>query len=233
MELIDLRTGSSTHELRGHKSSILTCNWSPTEEYLLATGGIDQCIYLWDIRASNSCLKALDQSNRNDNKGTAHSGYVNGLKFTEDGYLLVSVGTDNKIRLWETLSGSNKKKDYIEIKNDVKKNIQFAISDNTKSPILYVPSEGNIFVINMYSGSLINVLNGHFHLVNCCFYRNTFQELYSGGNDRNILLWTADEPHEEKWNEKKQLEKTFLVKHTFLQKNNAKDAEDAWSSDEE
>ncbi|KAK6621675.1 hypothetical protein RUM44_001482 [Polyplax serrata] len=222
VELIDLRTGSSTHELRGHKSSILTCNWSPTEEYLLATGGIDKCIFLWDIRSSNSCLKILDKHNKNDNKGTSHSGYVNGLKFTSDGLFLVSIGTDNKMRLWETLHGCYKKQNCIQIKNEVKRNIQFAVTNNSKPSLVYIPSEGNIFVVEMLSGALINILNGHFHLVNCCYYRHMYQELYSGGNDRNILMWTAaNEIQEERFsNENKQIKSPILR------------YEDTWSSDE-
>lgn len=221
MELIDLRTGGKTHELRGHKSSVLTCCWSPTQEYLLSTGGLDKAIYLWDVRSSNSCLKAF----QDDSKETAHSGYVNGLKFTSDGLFLVSMGTDSKIKLWNTLSGRKIKIDYGEIKNDVKKHIQFAISNNSKPCLLYIPSEGNIFVIEIASGKLVNILNGHFHSINCCFYRETYQELYSGGNDRNVLLWSADEPQREAYLESNKSDDECLNKKS-------RTMDDAWSSDE-
>ena len=38
---------------------------------------------------------------------TAHNGHVNGLCFTENGLHLVSCGTDNRVRLWNTLNGKN------------------------------------------------------------------------------------------------------------------------------
>ena len=38
---------------------------------------------------------------------TAHSGHVNGLCFTSDGLYLLSFGTDNALRLWDSFSGQN------------------------------------------------------------------------------------------------------------------------------
>lgn len=37
----------------------------------------------------------------------AHSDCVNGLSFTSDGLYLVSFGSDNAMRLWDTASGKN------------------------------------------------------------------------------------------------------------------------------
>lgn len=38
---------------------------------------------------------------------TAHNGKVNGLCFTSDGLHLLTVGTDNRMRLWNSSSGDN------------------------------------------------------------------------------------------------------------------------------
>ena len=38
---------------------------------------------------------------------TAHGGYVNGLHFTADGLHLVSFGTDDRLRLWDAITGRN------------------------------------------------------------------------------------------------------------------------------
>ena len=38
---------------------------------------------------------------------TAHSGYVNGLCFASDGLHLVSFGTDDRLRLWDAITGKN------------------------------------------------------------------------------------------------------------------------------
>ncbi len=38
VKLIDLKCGSATHTLRGHKAAVLTLAWSTKDEYLVATG---------------------------------------------------------------------------------------------------------------------------------------------------------------------------------------------------
>lgn len=38
---------------------------------------------------------------------TAHNGRVNGLRFTTDGLHLLTIGTDDRMRLWNSSSGEN------------------------------------------------------------------------------------------------------------------------------
>eukprot|EP00697_Spironema_sp_BW2_P017445 gnl/Spiro4/9133_TR4809_c0_g1_i1.p1 gnl/Spiro4/9133_TR4809_c0_g1~~gnl/Spiro4/9133_TR4809_c0_g1_i1.p1 ORF type:complete len:390 (+),score=80.45 gnl/Spiro4/9133_TR4809_c0_g1_i1:195-1364(+) len=64
VRLCDLATGGFTHTLSGHSGSVTSVDWSPAHEFLLATGGIDGVVRLWDIRrGSDSCLVLLDQHN--------------------------------------------------------------------------------------------------------------------------------------------------------------------------
>ena len=39
LRLIDLRSGSATHTLRGHQESVLSVEWSNKDEHVLASGG--------------------------------------------------------------------------------------------------------------------------------------------------------------------------------------------------
>jgi len=39
VHLLDLKSGSTTHMLRGHEKSVLCVRWSPRQQFLLATGG--------------------------------------------------------------------------------------------------------------------------------------------------------------------------------------------------
>lgn len=45
-----LKTGTITHVLRGHTSTVKCIAWEPTNASLLATGGRDGAICLWDLR---------------------------------------------------------------------------------------------------------------------------------------------------------------------------------------
>lgn len=48
--ITELNTGSVTHALRGHTSTVKCTAWDPSHKSLLATGGRDGAICLWDLR---------------------------------------------------------------------------------------------------------------------------------------------------------------------------------------
>ncbi|GLH12654.1 Protein will die slowly [Gryllus bimaculatus] len=195
--LVDLKSGCYSHELRGHSGSVLTCRWSPREENIVATGSCDNKVILWDVRSSKCflksfCLYSTDNQSGSQLTSTAHDGYVNGLCFTADGLFLLSYGTDNRLQLWDAYTGENQMVNYGDIPNRTKKCVQFAVSVNTNPILAYVPSEGNIFVFELHTGLKVKTLLGHYSSVNGCIYHPFLQEVYSAGNDRNILLWSAD-----------------------------------------
>lgn len=47
-------------------------------------------------------------------------------------------------------------------------------------------------VFDVLSGQLLSELSqGHFESINACTYNHLRQELYSAGNDGNIVAWTS------------------------------------------
>jgi DNA excision repair protein ERCC-8 len=121
VRLVDLRTGSSTHSLAGHYGALLSLAWSPTLEHILASGGIDGTVRLWDIRKSSGELGVLNmedstgittmdgvgRSSRARDVGKAHSAAVNGITWTDDGAYLITAGHDERIRVWDAAAGAN------------------------------------------------------------------------------------------------------------------------------
>jgi DNA excision repair protein ERCC-8 len=100
----------------GHQHGfVIPVRWSPKQPYLLASGGSDGTVRLWDVRRGKACLASLDQHNTaSREKGgwltstnRAHGGVVNGLEFTSDGLHLVSIGHDEKMLVWDLESGLN------------------------------------------------------------------------------------------------------------------------------
>lgn len=226
--LAELKTGLHTHELRGHCRSVVCCKWSPKDEFLLATGSCDSKIILWDIRSAKSWLMTLDQHNgkgssQNENSNTAHDGIVNGLCFTANGMFLLSMGTDNSLRLWNVMNGKNQMINYGNITNDVHKHVQLDVSAMTNPNLAYVPSEGNIFVYEVETGRRVNTLSGHYNMVSSCYYHSNRMQLYSAGHDRNLLIWDNADGFVE-------------VESVFEEEVDKKPVtfnEDCWSSDEE
>jgi DNA excision repair protein ERCC-8 len=116
IRLLDLRTGGLTHTLIGHERGyVIPVRWSPTQPYLLASGGSDGTVRLWDVRRGKAMLASLDQHNTASRENgrwltvtnRAHDGDVNGLEFTSDGLHLVSIGHDDKMRVWDLETGLN------------------------------------------------------------------------------------------------------------------------------
>lgn len=234
--LVDLKTGAHSHELRGHTSSVLTCRWSPREEYILATGSCDNKVILWDVRSSKCLLKTLSKYNSKLplRYNIAHDGYVSGLCFTSDGLYLLSYGTDNRLQLWDAYTGENERVNYGCIPIKTKKCTQFAVSVNTEPTYVYVPSEGNVFVFELHSGLKVDTLLGHYNSVNGCIYHSYHQEIYSAGNDRNVLIWSSDSQESTYEDHLKSQIPTQTeldsVRNIFYHRNVTVDT---WSSDEE
>ena len=110
------------------------------------------------------------------------------------------------------------------------------MSNFCKPDLVYVPGNSNIEVFDVFSGIKVNTLRGHYNQVNCCFFREDYQELYSGANDRNILVWLPytrsvqafeDDLKEKEW--LKEGEKR--IKSGFTSRIAA--TADTWSSDED
>ncbi|XP_077981319.1 DNA excision repair protein ERCC-8-like isoform X2 [Glandiceps talaboti] len=230
--LCDLKSGAATHILKGHKGAILTVKWSTRDEFLLATGGRDSKLMLWDVRRAKSCLATLDQHNGEKGKGaseavnTAHNGHVNGISFTSDGLLLLSYGTDDRLRLWDTITGKNSLVNFGKIDNVSRKAAKFCISNGSNPNLAFIPTYSSIAVFDIDTGDLVTNLLGHYNNVNSCIFHPLYHELYSCANDSNILIWDPDlgqklDTEEEKT--KQSISSTALLRHA---------TQDTWSDDE-
>ena len=64
LKLVDIRSGASSHTLLGHTNrGVSSVQWAPHNDVLLASGGLDGTIRLWDIRkaGSRACVTILNQ----------------------------------------------------------------------------------------------------------------------------------------------------------------------------
>nr|XP_035956975.1 DNA excision repair protein ERCC-8 isoform X7 [Halichoerus grypus] len=227
VQLCDLKSGSCSHILQGHRQEIMAVSWSPRCEYVLATASADSRVKLWDVRRASGCLITLDQHNGKksqavESANTAHNGKVNGLCFTSDGLHLLTVGTDNRMRLWNSSNGENTLVNYGKVCNDSRKGLKFTVSYGCSTEFVFVPYGSTIALYTIYSGEQITTLKGHYKSVDCCVFRSNFQELYSGSRDCNILAWVPSlsepVPDDDETTTKSQLNPAF---------------EDAWSSSDE
>uniref|UniRef100_A0A8D0J4U1 ELOVL fatty acid elongase 7 n=1 Tax=Sus scrofa TaxID=9823 RepID=A0A8D0J4U1_PIG len=224
---LDIEPVEGRYCFAGHRQEILAVSWSPRYEYILATASADSKAKLWDVRRASGCLITLDQHNGKksqavESANTAHNGKVNGLCFTSDGLHLLTVGTDNRMRLWNSSNGENTLVNYGKVHNDSRKGLKFTVSCGCSTEFVFVPYGSTIAVYTIYSGEQITMLKGHYKSVDCCVFQSNFQELYSGSRDCNILAWVPSlyesVPDNDEATTKSQLNPAF---------------EDAWSSSDE
>lgn len=121
-------------------------------------------------------------------RATAHYGAVTGLKVTEDGMYLLSAGSDSRLRLWDVESGCDTLVNFETVRLQTSKPIQLATTQD--STVVFVPCMRVVKAFDMWSGNARTILRGHYESINSCWFNQQDQELYTGGNDRQILVWS-------------------------------------------
>ncbi|KAI1314660.1 DNA excision repair protein ERCC-8 [Mortierella claussenii] len=201
-----------------HKGGISRVRWYPFDNGMFTTSSFDGTIKAWDTNAMEvACTFNLENkvySHAMSSKAThgliadlhntsapplsesnsAHTRTVNGVNFTPDGLYLVTTGHDDKMRLWNLYTGHNTLTNYgTMIRNQFVQNLTPMISPISASPSFYVfmPSDDrSILMFDLMDGSLIKRLTGSYGKVTALAWRPRTQEIYSAGNDHDILAWS-------------------------------------------
>ncbi|KAJ2514172.1 hypothetical protein GGI11_004173 [Coemansia sp. RSA 2049] len=109
VRLCDLRTASAAQQIFAHQNGGTVVAWSPHQPYMLATGGADGALKLWDIRQSSACLAvctrpllpSLEARNETESMAAAHVGPVKSILFSRNTGLIASSGSDKCARIWQ------------------------------------------------------------------------------------------------------------------------------------
>ena len=175
VRLVDLRTGASAHSLAGHQGAVLSVAWSPREEYILASGGSDGTVRLWDIRRSAGSLGVLDMDDsvgiggedgrgknaRSRNYGKAHIGACNGVVWTEDGRHVVTAGHDERVRVWDVGVGANALSHFGPIIKNTHLSTLLPLlvpRQASGSQVMMYPNEKEILMFDLFEGTLLKRL---------------------------------------------------------------------------
>ena len=173
VRLVDLRLGASAHSLAGHSGAVLSVAWSPTDANILASGGSDGTVRLWDIRRSAACLGVLDLEDsvgilgghdstlraRPRHSGKAHVGACNGVAWTGNGDFLTTTGHDERIRVWRVDTGANALSHFgPTIKNaNLSTLLPLLVPSSLTVPgkqVMFYPNEKEILMFDLIDGTL-------------------------------------------------------------------------------
>ncbi|KAM2593132.1 hypothetical protein TB1_042329 [Malus domestica] len=78
----------------------------------------------------------------------------------------------------------------LKVTEDGIKPIQIQLATSQISELVFVPCMTAVKACDMWSGKTFLKFRGHYEHVNCCWFSSQDQELYTGGNDRQILVWS-------------------------------------------
>ncbi|KAF9898666.1 DNA excision repair protein ERCC-8 [Lobosporangium transversale] len=204
----------------GHRGGVSRVRWYPFDNGMFTTSSFDSTIKVWDTNAMevactfdlankvyshamsskathglianlhNSASPPLAESN------SAHTRAVNGVSFTPDGLYLVTTGHDDKMRLWNLYTGQNTLTNYgTMIRNQFVHNLSPLISPLSVAPpssyyVFHPSDDRSILMFDLMDGSLVKRLTGSYGRVTALAWRPRTQEIYSAGNDHDILVWS-------------------------------------------
>ena len=214
--LCDLRTGHATHMLEGHKGGVKTLAFAPLDTYILATGGQDGCIRLWDIRNSR-ILHSLDAHNicwdvkegamaqetvrhharAVPSMGTAHAfkeqahrGSLQQLLFAPSGLYLYSLADDPQARLVQWSRTGQNTGLHFEMEGDIPLGNKVPLLLSSDERTLYtVDDAGSVEMVDVPSGQEVERRKIQFVAVTACALAGPGDALLlSGGRNGQLTF---------------------------------------------
>jgi len=221
IRLCDIRTRRATHLLEGHRDGVWALDWSPTREFVLASGSADCSVRLWDVRKSgrSACLMSMDMhqdgldpanagdlssaaaqrvhatphTTRAESQVHAHDGHVNGVLFASDGSTLVTTGHDGRVKIWDPDSG---RLFPLYLENGPNRTTHGNVGMAMSRGLLFFPVNPQpavqVFSLVADNGDPVRVLEGHVEGVVSCALRPFVPELVTSGRDGLLLVWDSN-----------------------------------------
>lgn len=196
VHFMDIRSGYISQILKGHENGINSVRWHPTKDHMIISASNDGTIRLWDIRTSSHLfvfnkhyVTTSSIRKKKTSMPISHSKGVLNVEFTPDGRYILSTGKDNEMRLWDSEFGYHMFVSYDSMQSYGSKDVpQLCISN--QGDIVYRSCHKVIEAYDIQTGRLVNVLRGHYDTVTSSVFHPSLPQLYTGGMDKKILIWT-------------------------------------------
>ncbi|KAG1675665.1 hypothetical protein FOA52_002374 [Chlamydomonas sp. UWO 241] len=163
------------HTLIGHEESVCSLAVSPDSAFLYS-GSDDRTIRVWDISGGLDCPPTLLQTIE-----AAHTAYVSSLQLSADGRTLFSAGMtgDTRIRMWRACGAATPA------------TLDSPSGGGAGSPIV----QGGTPAIGAAPPTMmpLAVMSAHTAGVYTMCLSPDGTLLYSGGEDRSIVVWRVDQ----------------------------------------
>ena len=168
--LTNVKTIAPVYTLNSSTGSLSTLALSPNGD-LLASGGEDKIIHLWDIEKGTKRLTLTGQKNE-----------IRRLVFSPSGKTLASMGYD-EIYIWDVISGERISSGRT---NEVCRCLRFSPDETS---IVSGGSNGTIQVRETRTFNVSKILKGHTDLVNDLAFFPDGKTLATASRDGTVILW--------------------------------------------
>ena len=172
VQIWDLSDGSVRRRLKGAADNLRCVAISP-DGRRVAAGGSDRTVHIWAVDQPGSPSVVL--------KG--HTDQINSVAFLSGGTVLLSASNDGTVRLWNPNDGTAKG----TLKAEVGK-VAAAATGGVSRRLAFA---GDGLRIRQADGSFIRLI-GHQGPVLCIAFSPDGQFLLSGGADRTVRIWRAE-----------------------------------------
>lgn len=166
----DIKTGQQNRVL--HVSDVHALAYSP-DGYLLATGGYDSMIMLWDI-ATGQCIK----------KSNIEGGRIHDCEFTEDGNCLLMACDDGTLRLWNLTTWRE-----IYVLRGHKDLVTCCAIVKRSSMAVSGSQDRTLRLWDLNSGSELHIFEDHKDSIWDCSVSASGSIIVSLGWDGNLRIW--------------------------------------------
>jgi WD40 repeat protein len=214
-DLTFIHPAGDVQTLSGHDDWVTSVAWRPDGK-ILASGGIDNLIILWDTTTlaqiqsietpgwvsslawhpngdilaaglDNGSIELIDSQGQPIMTLTGHTDWVNSVDFSPDGLLLASASDDETINIWDVQSG--------ELLRALTEHTD-PVYDAEFSPDGKLLASGGqdktAIIWNVVSGEVVLKFLGHNNAIQSVAFHPDGKQLATGSRDRSVRLFILD-----------------------------------------
>jgi WD40 repeat protein len=177
----DTKTLDVLQQYTEHSDAVYAAAWS-SDSKLVATGGMEGTIHVWDAAKGKSKMDPL----------RGHNGAITTLAMDSKTEILVSGSFDKTIKVWEF----DRKKWKAEVKHTLKghKDVLRSVALSPNNRFIASGSEdGAIMIWEISTGHLVKILTGHSEGIWSVKWSLDGKFIISGSRDATIRVWSIDQ----------------------------------------
>ncbi|KAJ8907963.1 hypothetical protein NDN08_008066 [Rhodosorus marinus] len=213
--LLDLNAGAVAQKLDGQNGPVKSLAFSPEDEHLLAAGGADGSVQLWDVRKAGraACVQTFDSSKREAVIGDVVTGYgskrrswkrkrkpyrqpsahadgaVSKLLFAPGGRYLLSVGV-HAMYTWDILSGLCVSHSTFPVRN---RHFALNAAVSMDQDLIYVSGGMDVGIFELFESLPTRYFERqHFASIALLESSPITEELYSVDREGELIGWTSN-----------------------------------------